>query len=510
MTDAATVDRRTLLATIAVAVLIALFAMNDIPLGIFQDDGHYLILARALAQGDGYRYTNLPGSPAGTHFPPGFPLLLAPLWWVAPRFPANVAVFKLVNVALAPFAAVAVRTFARRVGALGAVTASVVAVASLATVPLIFLSGLLFSEIAFVAALFGALLLAEREAATASTSWRPAAVAGLALGALALLRTVGVALVPALVLVLLMRRRWRDAAVVLAGALVLLGPWQVWSAVHAQDVPTSISGGYGSYGGWLVTAYRAGGAPFALAVLRENASGLLMPLTLFGLVDALPWVKAVAGVGLLVLIGVGLRRLAPRAPVTLLMLVPYFLLLMVWPFPPDRFLWPIWPLAILSGVLGAQVLGWSDGVGERVRWLARLASGAAVALFLAWHLRTWTSRNWENGERANAKMGTAAARVALGLPAGGLVASDMDAMVHLYAGRPAVPLLALTAEQHVRVRTDDEVSAQLEGVLQAYHPRWVLVTERESLRASQLLQRRGRLRLVGADPSGVLVYDVVR
>jgi hypothetical protein len=107
-------------------------------------------------------------------------------------------------------------------------------------------------------------------------------------------------------------------------------------------------------------------------------------------------------------------------------------------------------------------------------------------------------------------MGIAAASVAAALPADGLVASDQDAMVHLYAGRLAVPLLALTAEQHVRRRSDDEVAAQLAGVLDAYHPRWVVVGERESLRAAVQLARRGRLKLKGADPSNVLVYDVVR
>jgi hypothetical protein len=125
-------------------------------------------------------------------------------------------------------------------------------------------------------------------------------------------------------------------------------------------------------------------------------------------------------------------------------------------------------------------------------------------------VRTWPSRNWEGGERGNARMGMAAAGVAASLPQDGLVASDMDAMVYLYARRRAVPLLALTAEQHVRVRTDDEVAAQLAGVLDAYHPRWVLVTERESLRAARTLARRGRLHLTGADSSGVLLYGVSR
>lgn len=511
MTDASAVlDRRTLLATLAVAVLLGLFAMNEVPVGIFQDDGHYLILARSLAFGDGYRYTNLPGAPAGTHFPPGFPLLLAPLWWVAPRFPANVVFFKLVNVALLPFAALAVRRFARRVGGLSVLASTVGTVACIATVPVLFLNGLLFSETAFVAALYATLVIAERFVSRPLPSWRHALLIGLAVGVLALLRTVGLALLPGLLLLLLVRHRGRDAAVLLGGALILLAPWQFWTALHGHDVPASIAGGYGSYTGWLVDAYGAGGVPFALSVLRENVRGLLMPLTLFGLIDAPRWLQAAAGLPLLALLAAGLRDLWRSAPVTVLLLPPYVLLLLVWPFPPDRFLWPLWPLIVVATMRGARSLGWRAGGPARTQWPVRAVAGALGVLFLIWHVRTWPTRNWELGERANADMGVAAARAAAALPDNGLVASDMDAMVHLYAGRQAVPLLALTAEQHVRQRTDDEVAGQLSGVLQSYHPRWVLVTERESLRAAQVLARRGRLRLTGADASGVLVYDVVR
>lgn len=332
---------------------------------------------------------------------------------------------------------------------------------------------------------------------------------GLAVGALALLRTVGLAVLPALLLWLMVRRRGRDAAWVLGGALMALAPWQAWTALHGHDVPASIAGGYGSYTGWLVDAYRAGGVPFAWSVLRENVRGLMMPLTLFGLIDAPRWVQATAGLPLLAFLGVGVRVLWRRAPVTVLALSPYLLLLMVWPFPPDRFLWPLWPLILVAGVLGAQSLGWRAGAAMRQQVPVRVIAGALVVLFAAWHVQTWPSRNWERGERANAHMGFAAAGVATALPADGLVASDMDAMVHLYAGRQAVPLLPLTAVQHVRARSDDEVAAQLEGVLRSYHPRWVLVTERESLRAAEVLARRGQLRFAGADSLGVVIYDVV-
>jgi len=511
MTGAASpVERRAMLATVAVAVLLGLFAMNDVPAGVFQDDGHYAILARALAHGDGYRYMNLPGAPGATHFPPGYPLLLAPLWWIAPQFPANLAILKLLNVALLPLAALGVHAVARRLGGLSAIAASAVAVASVATVPLLYLNGLLFSETAFIAALCAVLLGAEQLAARRdATSWRAALAVGLAIGALAMLRTIGVTLLPALLAVLAWRRRWRDAALVCVGALVFLLPWQLWTAAHGRDVPDAVAGGYGAYGPWIADAWRSGGLPFAQAVFLENVRGLLMPLTLFGLIQAPGEVQALAIIGLVVLAGAGAWRMWPRAPVTLATFVPYGALLLAWPFPPDRFLWPLWPIVLIALVVGAMTLG-AAAQPRRVHLAARAAAIALAALYAVWHVRTWPGRSWEAGERRNAQLGLAAAAVARSLPADGLVASDQDAMVNLYAGRPAVPLVALTAVQHVRMRSVVEVAAQVSAVLDAYHPRWVVVVQLESWRAAQLLAQRGRLKLSGADPSGVLVYDVVR
>ena len=74
----------------AVALAIALVAVPNWPAGVFQDDGIYVILGKALATGEGYRYLNLPGAPYATHYPPGYPLFLALLWRVSPQFPQNV------------------------------------------------------------------------------------------------------------------------------------------------------------------------------------------------------------------------------------------------------------------------------------------------------------------------------------------------------------------------------------------------------------------------------------
>lgn len=290
-------ERRSAFATAVIAVLLGLYAMNDVPAGVFQDDGHYLVLARALASGDGYRYVNLPGAPGATHSPPGYPLLLAPLWLLSPSFPGNLALLKLLNVALLPVAALGVRALARRLGGLSDIAASALAVVSCATVPMLFLNGLLFSETAFAAALCGVLLLSETLAARAEEpSARGALGVGLAIGALAMLRSVGVAVLPAMLVVLVARRRWRDASLVLGGALTLLVPWQAWTAAHADEVPAAVSGAYGAYGTWLVDAWRAGGVRFAGAVVLENLRGLRMPLTLFG-VSGAPLVAQLAEIG---------------------------------------------------------------------------------------------------------------------------------------------------------------------------------------------------------------------
>src|SRR6185436_3223086 len=82
-------DREWIMLAIAAALTLAaaLVAIDPLPVGVFYDDAQYLILAKALASGDGYRFINLPGAPAATHFPPGYPLLLALLWKLSPSFP---------------------------------------------------------------------------------------------------------------------------------------------------------------------------------------------------------------------------------------------------------------------------------------------------------------------------------------------------------------------------------------------------------------------------------------
>ena len=58
-------------------------------LGFYHDDSIYWVSGRSLAMGDGYRIQSLPGQPYQTKYPPLYPALLAGIWKLDPRFPAN-------------------------------------------------------------------------------------------------------------------------------------------------------------------------------------------------------------------------------------------------------------------------------------------------------------------------------------------------------------------------------------------------------------------------------------
>src|SRR5438477_8462030 len=97
----------------AVAFAAGIAAIDSRPVGVVHDDAMYVILARSLATGQGFRYLNLPGAPPATHFPPGYPALLALITWVLPAFPANIVAFKTMNAVLLAIGAVLVTRFAR-------------------------------------------------------------------------------------------------------------------------------------------------------------------------------------------------------------------------------------------------------------------------------------------------------------------------------------------------------------------------------------------------------------
>jgi hypothetical protein len=68
--------------------------------GFLYDDGMYLMSAKALASGQGYRLIDIAGSPWFYKYPPLYPLCLAGMWLIHSDFPANIPWLKSLNIVL--------------------------------------------------------------------------------------------------------------------------------------------------------------------------------------------------------------------------------------------------------------------------------------------------------------------------------------------------------------------------------------------------------------------------
>jgi hypothetical protein len=259
----------TLLLVVGTVLAVAVYAIGPYPVGVFYDDGIYLILAKALASGEGYRYLNIPGQPAATHYPPAYPLFLALIWKLTPEFPRNVFLLKLANAALLAAGAGAAAMFGRARLRLRLPVAAVVSVAFAVAVPVLAMSSVLFSEPLFFLLLIAALAASER---LLDADARPTAAigAGALCGLVALARTIGVAAVAGGVVALLSRGRRATAGQFAAASALVLLPWQLWSAMYTSQVPGVLGTSYGSYVGAWLDAVQQAGAGFPLPSSRTT------------------------------------------------------------------------------------------------------------------------------------------------------------------------------------------------------------------------------------------------
>ncbi len=460
----------------AVVVLVgALVSITPDPIGVFWDDGVYLLSAKALAAGDGYRYTYLPGAPPAIHYPPLFPLLLAAVLKVTPSFPDNVAVLKMLNPLLLSAGIFgAVRLGARACAVPEGAAALAVGICAL-TAPVLVLTNVLLSEALFFAVLVGALSLTERVVADGGV--RRAAFAGLAIAALALVRTVGGVLLPAAVIALVWRRRRREAAVLAACVLVALMPWQWWVWQAARDFPDELRGSYGPYLEWVIGGYRREPA-LAWEVATKNAADLWRA---FGLIFAprLPRVMQFVAAGAVVAaLAIGLVALARRASAMAAFLLAYGAVVLFWPYNPERFVWAVWPLAGLVLLVAARDIG--ERLAPRLSSAPRLASALLIVLF-AGHA-AYAARGLAGGW-AGAPQQSMSARlwplvqwtVTHAAPTD-VVASDGHVMIALYTGRPAIPVSMLTPTEHVRPKPPAQYAGELGALAARYRPRLLVLS----------------------------------
>jgi hypothetical protein len=468
-----------------VTLSIALAVVRPYIIGAFHDDAIYVILGRALASGAGYRYLNLPHMPYATHYPPGYPALLAVLWRIAPRFPDNVLWFERANACLLGLAGVLGYLLVRRTTRFSPWWAAAVAILGTAAVPALALATVILSESLFLVALLAALVASERavadDAGAAPDRWSATgpAIAGMLCGAVGLVRSVGIVVVPAAIVVCCIRRRPRGALILGAAAAAVILPWQLWVWGHSAELAPVLQGEYGSYGGWLAGALGRHGLGFAFRTAQQNLSDIVTMLEI-QFAPQLPLVvKRIAISASAAMVVAGLTRMARTAPVTAAFAVLYAAEVVFWPFPPFRFVWAVWFLIVLVMVAGAQAIWeWrprtdrSAGLagGLRLARVSALAGVCVVALGVGRYNVLGFRGHWWNTmqESLSVKMNVPLAWLAAHPALPGIVASDQEPAFYLYAGRMGVPCNSFTPDEYIYPRDTAHDRAVLGTVLDRF------------------------------------------
>jgi hypothetical protein len=469
-----------------VILVVGLGVIDSLPVGVALDDAMYVVLGKALATGQGYRWLNLPGAPPATHFPPGYPALLAVIWRVFPSFPANVLAFKVMNAVLLAIAGAALVVLACRRFDLPPLVSALLSIAGCAVIPVLVLSSSVLSEPMFLAALVPILIYAE-SVVESERKLPDLVLLGLLAGLATLVRTHGIAIVAGAVLALLLRpgaaarddraaelrTRVKDAFIVGACAMLVMLPWQLWVRANQGFVPDPMRGLYESYTAWMARGIKSEGISVLWATPVQTSSEIAGMFATLATPLAHSWARLIVLLALGVLLIAGLKRSWRTAPVAALFLVVYSAIVIIWPFSPTRFIWGIWPLFVLVFVLGAiEIKSWAP------RWPASEATRAlilACSLFVAvgyarYNVRGYQGRWWSTAARAQAEVVRPIVQWTRGRTRPDeVVASTVEPAVYLYTGRLAVPLMAFNVRDYFRSPTQSESEAALRQILAGYH-----------------------------------------
>jgi hypothetical protein len=469
----------------ALALAAGLYVVDTLPVGGFYDDAFYVILAKSLATGHGYRNLNLPGAPFATHYPPGYPLFLAALWKIGPAFPANLVWFKAANAVFLSIAAGVACLFARERLGLGAGVALVATIAGTVTTPALYLSCMILSECMFLALIVPVLLWAEGATGQSRNNVGAAMALGGCAGALFLVRSQAIAVIGAITLAYALRRNWKSAALSLITSVIVIAPWLLWVRAHDSSVPALMRGDYGSYFAWFEDGLHERGFGLVTATLGRNVPDMFQHVVHRLKPIGSPILDVVASCCAAVLGIFGLVRIARKARVTFFFLLTYLGIVALWPFPPVRFLLGIWVLLMLVLAAGAQSI-WElrlSNSASRTPWVTTRVAAAAASIvlvigMLAYNVRGYQRHFWRNNEELSARwIAPKLAWARANTDTSAIIGTDHDeGSVYLYTGRRAVPITTFTASEYLSPRSAQEDGAVLTALATHFGARLLLLS----------------------------------
>jgi hypothetical protein len=338
---------------VAASVALAYLVLRTAPAlaaGAFMDDGVYLSLGKALADGDGYRSVYAAGAPVHMKYPPGLPLVYALLWSVRDDLTFVHTAALLLSLLATSATAGILWWIARGRLALPWTLAAGFVIGPFLLEGSVQYFNLAVSEPWFMLGWAWCLLLMP----PAHERSRRAIVVGLLAGITTLFRTQAVVLLPALAAAVWLRSKsWiRSASLLAAG----IAPLVLWSLLHGAQVaagPITTQPDEAAYASWAPESVGEG-VVLVGEILRSQAGRYWTALPL----HLASWVWLGAALWLLVAVGwgIGTVKRFRDEPATALSVLAVGGVVLLWPYAQDRFVLALLPFAGLMAASGYHTL----------------------------------------------------------------------------------------------------------------------------------------------------------
>ncbi len=404
----------------------------------FYDEGVYVVNAKSLATGAGYRNLSLPDSPPQGKYPPFFPFLLSLVWRVLPDFPANLVAMKalvlLMGLTLLAVTYSYLRIFRQLEG-----LDSIAVVAIMGLNPFfLFFATLATSDIPYALLSLLALYWYEQ-----SSSDQKAVTFGLMLlfALLAFLtRTAAVFLLIAIVADLMRQHRVRRAITAASMTALVVGLWTSWSHwatfAYAQ-FPDGVRENYVGYSGSITFSDWIRQLP---QIVTVNLRLLLRGWQLF----LFPWLPIIAGVLILPVVYFFFKHVKPRLCLEELYCALYLVGILVIPYPDTaRYFLAIAPFLIAYFVAGLRSLVCQEMCKSRperrARRTAHLIVGGFILVTLVADI-SLSSRHVQQRTDGIVEFHRMLDWIDQNVPPDGILVGDYDPAYYLFTGRKAIRL----------------------------------------------------------------------
>jgi len=434
------------------AAALYLFSAHFRAAGFHLDDGLYMVIAKSIHQGSGYRVLSLPGSPAQIQYPPLFPLALSLCWHINPSFPENIHLMRIFSVACALLAVFLAYIYIRLKSDYNFIIILLFLIALIFNPFFAIYSGQIMSEMLFTLFSLTSIILFIRheQGRTRADLFGAFFFAGLALYT----RSIGLALFAAFITRFLYRRRFKAALASLFILVVVWSPWLCWlycqfpsgAGSLAAAPPPSYFEGIFSSANHIIKSL-----PLNTLMRLLHIASLLCPLACIE--RGLPLPAAVSAfiftfICLFFFLKGIIYEIKKSPSVDTCYILATLLILFLWPsWSQERYLVPLLPFILFHLIQGVvSVKGELESVSYRRIGISLWGLGAGILFFgvivLSSNIHSAVSfmeeRKYQNDEIQFKLMERACTWLRNNTQSEDIVASRFDCLTYLLSERKAV------------------------------------------------------------------------